>query len=172
VEHNQFLNYITLWFCRFPYQGKKYTHVSTQWSQKQIFPFSVCMCVHKHYNPLKHSNAYIPEERFLWLTETAGMVTTLILPMPLQMNTVTPSICMVTSHNDQIPASWISPEVQPPWVQRSWRQSLVTFECEAAHSPCRGFTHSITFLFHVQLIPLWQSHNQGQSKCVVAVGKS
>jgi hypothetical protein len=27
VEHHQFVNYITLWFCRFPYQGKKYIHL-------------------------------------------------------------------------------------------------------------------------------------------------
>jgi len=113
-----------------------------------------------------------PGARFLWLVEIAGMVTTLILPVPLKIKTVTPSYCMVTSHNAQIPASWTSPEVQPPRVQRSWRQTVVTLECEAAHNPCRGFTHSITFLFHLQPIPLWQPHNQGQSKCVVAIGKS
>jgi len=166
------VNYITLWFFRFPYQGKKYIHVSAQWNQKQNFPFSACMCVHKHYNPSTHSNAYIPEARFLWLTQTTGMVTTLILPVPLQMKTATPSYCMVISHNAQIPAVSISPEVQLPWVQRSWRQILVTLECEIAHSPYRGFTHSITFIFHLQPIPLWQSYNQGQSKCAVAVGKS
>jgi hypothetical protein len=153
-------------------EGNIYTCVSTM-RPGTHFSFLVHAYVCTHTSTL-HSTALriFPEARFLWLTETAGMVTTLILPVPLKMKTVTPADYMVISHNDQIPASWISPEVQPPWVQRSWRQILVTLECEAAHSPCRGFTNSITFLFHLQPIPLWQPNNQGQLKCVVAVGKS